>query len=289
MSKYTDMENEVKKIKARIKGYDQRIEELEGLETQYYRALSLKEDTKNGNRFLIAAGVLLALMLIGTFFGYELEESDYIIIGGVLAIGLIRKIFGWCTYLLGVAPYGGAKKTRDEEERVRAELSEQRAKRKNADKKLKKLTTYDGKDWDLKTFRATPENICAMERDVDRLFMCLWWGEKPKGWKAYKDIWMYTASVRDVGFREMGNSGNWKLQVAQVVIECLYQIRLLRGAASATKIAHLWYSTFEESKVREPQTQEEKEYWELAKDVAVFILGHATRSEMEEVWCTPIV
>lgn len=270
MSKYTDMENTVRKLREQIKEYDKKIEELEELSGRYYCALFIKkDDTKKGNRFFIAAGVLLVLMLIGTFFGYGLEESDYIVVGGVFAIGLVRKIIGWSSYLIGVIPYGGTKKARKEKERISAEIQELRSKRKDAEKKLNELTTYDGRNWNLETFRATPENVSAMERDLDRLFMCLWlpkWGD----WSAYKDLWICKANVKSAGFQEMGNSGSWKLQVAQAVIKYLYQLNLRRGV----NYSGHWEDTLKETMTREPQTQEEKEYLKLAGEVAVLMLGH---------------
>lgn len=275
---------EVKEQKRIIKNLeDERIQMREKLENTYYPIMSKehrrKEAKKKGNKWLIAAGILMILPLLWfPTLGIGYSFAGLLILCIPLAVGIVKKSRGIkeCNQLQ--EELRGVDVERIYNEATELEFTTIRSINASIDaakEKRESLTMYNGRNWDMTTFTATPENVQALEKDAESLLLSR---QHIAGSQQIIANWLCRyrmelfharlgqdealANTLDRGFQELGRSGSWKLEVLQHVMLSM-DMALMSASFGGDKPMY-FEELFEKSNTRKPETQDEWDFYEVA-------------------------
>lgn len=237
---------------------------------------------KSGIIWLVISGLLAiaeVLLLTEIIPGYgDFQFIDLVIIGIPLFFG-IRKMKS----VLDL-PQESIEELDAQRQNLQAELAryddklEQQLRAARND--LDNMTRYTGRNWDISTFTATPENVAAMEKDFEDLLIALKYSKdrdfKINCWLSANEIKRSTAEFNnqkstvaayDRGTKAMKNAGSWKLEVALIAMGVL-TVEILNAALSG---GYGKGTTFEEllqkSNVRKPANKDEEAILALTGEV----------------------
>lgn len=162
----------------------------------------------------------------------------------------------------------------------RQNLENELARYNDVEKELENLKSYTGRDWDISTFQATPENVAAMETDFEDLLIALHFSNdkdfKINCWLSANEIKRSTAEFSNQkstvaayarGTTAIKNAGSWKLEVALIAMAtismALLNVALYNGQGSSATFKEL----LGKSNVRKPVNEDEKALLALTSEV----------------------
>lgn len=273
---------EISECKAKLDAHSKMIRRVETLDGASHSVLKI--------------GIILSVI---AFIVYMCDVFHWIVglVAGVpLLAGIILKILYLSAKKRRDDQYGdrgGAVKVERELQNELAGLERKQARFQRAidleEGKPEALHVYRGKDWNLRRFEATPARVKEMELDLENLYVAAW--HTPYGTIKIEDNWMCRARRRryealhngktalqkeyDKGFLEMGKSGSWKLQVGQVTM-LLLDMALDDPDSNVTDFEN-FKGLYRKENVRDPETKEEKEYFELAMIGSTLMAGSLQR------------
>lgn len=282
--------------------------DLEKKEALLEQTKTLDKKRNAGNGWLLVAILLffveIVLLSMNNTLGFSFSFVDILIIGIPLVIGIVKKINGEAEYKKAMKELGGADANKlsqeindlkDElvdidieieiEEECEAESYSTSSYTSNNYTASNSTTSsndkswmrvYCGKNWDMKTFVATPENVRQLEIDAENLLVST---QHIAGSAKIIDNWLCnnrmelcTARLRqdavleealNRGFYEMGKSDSWKLKTLQYVISS-FDLAILDTAAGGGVLMSFKELTDRAEGYRGPETEDEKEFYNAA-------------------------
>lgn len=225
---------------------------------------------KYGDLYFIAAIILTIIFTVMVLSTKQFPLYWYGLPLLFLVVGLIRKLYGRSKHLALIAPYGSVDQAwnmctaaqieyNNLENKMDALLSRLVSAKEELMKVNNMTRQYTGKDWKLKSFRATPENIRAMELDTEHIYIVLQ-NLRPSEMKNWHTNWMNygDSGPSSAGFEELGRCGSWKLQVTQVVLRYVHTVQPSHCCDPGGPAE--WKRLLKAANIRDPQTTEEEEY-----------------------------
>lgn len=282
--------------------------ELEKKKTLLELSKNCAKNKKAGNGWLLIALLLiLAEIVISSMngaLGFSFRYVDLLIIGIPLVVGIVKKKNGKTAYkkakeeLSGVDVNKLPQEIKDLENKLKdiefeIEIEEEseaenysisnytssnytanKSTTSSSDKSW--MRVYCGKNWDMKTFTATPDNVRQLEIDAENLLVST---QHIAGSAKIIDNWLcnnrmelFTARLRqdsaleealDRGFHEMGKSGSWKLKTLQYVISS-FDLAILDAGMGGGVLMSFKELTDRAEGYRGPETEDEKEFFNAA-------------------------
>lgn len=277
------MDKKIKELETNIqalkKSKEQVQKELEEKKELLFLSNTATNSKKAGNGWLIVAAILIVAEIVLLFEGsFNFRFLDFIIIGIPLVVGIKKKKNNFKAYkntqekLQDVDTEKLPKQIEDLEKK----LLDLEVEIEVIDDEISGFTAYKGKNWDMKTFTATPENVQQLEKDAENLLVSVQYiTDKKKvvdNWLCNNRMESLTAILSqngdlektlNRGFEEMGKSGSWKLRTLQLVIAS-FDLTLLHIGLGADKPLSFEELTGRTEGYRAPQTQDEKDFYEVA-------------------------
>lgn len=284
--KIDTQKEKIKKLKAEVKQNKDAKQKIASALSQCMDKLGAYSDAhkakKRGIIWLVVAGILAIteiVLLMGIVPGNEdFQVIDLVIIGIPLFFGIKNLKAQIPQYQESVEDLTAQRQKLQEELARFDDTLEQQLQ--TAQNDLNNITRYTGREWDISTFYATPENVAAMEKDFENLLVALKYSNssdfKINCWLSANEIKRSTAEFGNQkstvaayarGTTAIKNAGSWKLEVALIAMGvisfALLNVALYNGQGSS--------ATFEEllgkSNVRKPVNEDEKALLALTSEV----------------------
>lgn len=293
MGTYTELKQKKEKTK----------KDLEKKKALLELSKNYAKNKKAGNVWILVALLLvlaeIVILSMNSTLGFSFSYVDLLIIGVPLVVGIVKKKNGKAAYKKAKEELDGVdinklpqeiKKLEEKLMDLELEIEiEEDAVKENystssytASKSVASssdkgwMRTYCGKNWDMKTFTATPENVRQLEIDAENLLVST---QHIAGSAKIIDNWLcnnrmelFTARLRqdsaleealDRGFYEMGKSGSWKLKTLQYVISS-FDLAILDAGMGGGVLMSFKELTDRAEGYRGPETEDEKEFFNAA-------------------------
>ena len=280
-----DIQKRLDTQKEKIEQLEAEVKQNKDAKHKALRALSLCNSNDEAFRkakkwriiWLIIAGVMTIEMI--PILGRLIQNFQNFGLSGILSITITFLIVTIIPLCLAIKNQRKVK-TFEGLDAQRQNLEDELARYNDVEKELQKVKSYTGRDWDISTFQATPENVAAMEKDFEDLLIALHFSNdkdfKINCWLSANEIKRSTAEFSNQkstvaayarGTTAIKNAGSWKLEVALIAMAtismALLNVALYNGQGSS--------ATFEEllgkSNVRKPVNEDEKALLALTSEV----------------------
>lgn len=280
-----DIQKKIDTQKEKIKKLEAEVKQNKDAKHKALRALSLCNSNDEAFRkakkwriiWLIIAGVMTIEMI--PILGRLIQNFQNFGLSGILSITITFLIVTIIPLCLAIKNQKKVK-TFEGLDAQRQNLENELARYNDVEEELENLKSYTGRDWDISTFQATPENVAAMEKDFEDLLIALHFSNdkdfKINCWLSANEIKRSTAEFGNQkgtvaayarGTTAIKNAGSWKLEVALIAMAtismALLNVALYNGQGSS--------ATFEEllgkSNVRKPVNEDEKALLALTSEV----------------------
>lgn len=280
-----DIQKKIDTQKKKIEQLEAEVKKNKDAKHKVLRALSLCNSNDEAFRkakkwriiWLIIAGVMTIEMI--PILGRLIQNFQNFGLSGLLSIIITFLIVAIIPLCLAIKNQRKVK-TFEGLDAQRQNLEDELARYNDVEKELQKVKRYTGRDWDISTFQATPENVAAMEKDFEDLLIALHFSNdkdfKINCWLSANEIKRSTAEFGNQkstvaayarGTTAIKNAGSWKLEVALIAMAtismALLNVALYNGQGSS--------ATFEEllgkSNVRKPVNEDEEALLALTSEV----------------------
>lgn len=291
INEFTQLSQKERELHEQWENCAKRCNEIKQAIPYYYRILQDYHARHKGNIWLIFGVFFILLAVAITVLLFNGAENDIIgttdgsIIGiwiwfsVPLIIGICRKIKGMQQYKSFILEHKSFQNVMQTCKELEQQLPELQAKCDQlweeyyqAKTNLEELKTYDGRDWDLRTFKATPNNIQAMELDTEKIYVILQHLRSSELQNWHTNWIMYGNNGPNAArFQELGLSGSWKLQVTQVVLRFIHSVQPSNRHMPGK---NEWDHLMKEANIRDAQTEAEQAYLNLAYTGALIMAQH---------------
>ena len=280
-----DIQKKIDTQKKKIEQLEAEVKKNKDAKHKVLRALSLCNSNDEAFRkakkwriiWLIIAGVMTIEMI--PILGRLIQNFQNFGLSGILSIIITFLIVTIIPLCLAIKNQKKVK-TFEGLDAQRQNLEDELARYNDVEKELQKVKSYTGRDWDISTFQATPENVAAMEKDFEDLLIALHFSNdkdfKINCWLSANEIKRSTAEFGNQkstvaayarGTTAIKNAGSWKLEVALIAMAtismALLNVALYNGQGSSATFKEL----LGKSNVRKPVNEDEEALLALTSEV----------------------